>query len=138
MHFTVIYNKVTTDSNQFKIFIEELLNKMTEEKKKNHILIMDNLKAHLTIDLIQVYFNNNKLLFNVPYKSSFNISEKVFRYIKNITYKNIYDTKKLFLEDLNDIIKSNKLKSSLQKLYKEIMLIYKEFLNSILNINLNV
>ena len=137
LHFAV--NKVTTDSNQFKIFIEELLNKMTEEEKKNNILIMDNLRAHLTVDLIQVYFNNNiKVLFNVPYKSSFNMIEKVFRYIKNITYKHIYDTKKLFLEDLNNIIKSDKLKSSLPKLYRETILIYKEFLISNLNINLNV
>ena len=136
-HFEV--NKVTNDSNQFKIFIEELLNKMTEEEKKNNILIMDNLRAHLTVDLIQVYFNNNiKVLFNVPYKSSFNMIEKVFRYIKNITYKHIYATKKLFLEDLNNIIKSDKLKSSLPKLYRETMLIYKEFLISNLNINLNV
>jgi len=93
--FNYMLNNTSTSSKEFKTFLEDLIKKMSEEEKEKHILILDNLKSHLTLELYQVYFNNKmKVLFNVPYKSSFNMIEKVFRFIKNITYKTIYSKKK--------------------------------------------
>lgn len=59
---------------------------------------MGNLSSHLTLELFQFYFNNDlKVLFTIPYKSTFNMIEKVFRHIKNNTYKKIYGNKKELL-----------------------------------------
>ena len=132
-------NNTSTSSKEFKIFLEDLIKKMSEDEKEKHILILDNLKSHLTIELFQVYFNNKmKILFNVPYKSCFNMIEKVFRHIKNITYKAIYSTKKELLKDLNRIINSEQLKQILKKLYRETLYIYKDFIKDNLNKNLNI
>ena len=132
-------NRASTTSLEFKIFFEELLDKMTNEEKKNHIFIMDNLKAHLTLELFELYYNNNlKILFNIPYKSSFNMIEKVFRYIKNLTYKQIFSSQNKFVNKIIEIIESEKLKITLKKLFKETLNIYEDFIksNSIKNLNL--
>ena len=100
---------------------------------------MDNLKAHLTLELFELYYNNNlKILFNIPYKSSFNMIEKVFRYIKNLTYKQIFSSQNKFVNKIIEIIESEKLKITLKKLFKETLNIYEDFIksNSIKNLNL--
>ena len=86
-HFKI--NKENTTSSVFKVFMDELLQKMSKEERESHIIILDNFSGHLTYDLFQFYQENNmKILFNIPYFSTFNMVENVFRLIKNITYKN--------------------------------------------------
>ena len=97
----VIYYKISeinTSGEQFLIFMKDLIDKMDDNDKKHSIFIMDNLSSHLTLELFQFYFNNDlKVLFTIPYKSTFNMIEKVFRHIKNNTYKKIYGNKKELL-----------------------------------------
>ena len=128
-----------TDQSVFKHFMENLVKNMSAEEKENHVIILDNLSAHLTPELFQFYRDNGlKILFNVPYNSSWNMIELVFRWIKNITYKNIYQNISSLEKDLLQIIKSGKIEESLPSLYKETLLKYHDFIIKNNNINLNL
>ena len=80
--------KESTNNTIFKKFMVELVEKMTEEERKNSFIILDNLSCHLTSDLFSFYKDSKlKVLFNVPYQSLWNMIELVFRLVKNKTFK---------------------------------------------------
>ena len=61
--------------------MKELFNVLSDEEKMKYIYFMDNLASHLAPALFTLYNENKmKVLFNTPYKSSFNIVELCFRY----------------------------------------------------------
>ena len=94
---------------------------------------------HLTIDLFKFYNEKGlKVLFNVPYKSNWNMIELVFRLIKNLTYKNIYQNINSLEKDILEIIKSGKIENSLKNLYKETFSNYDCFINDNKDLNLNL
>ena len=140
------YNKIyyyqivrkNTDGETFQTFMKNMINNMSLEEKKNHFIILDNLSSHLTLDLFKLYNENDlKILFNVPYKSNWNMIELVFRLIKNITYKKIYANINLLEKDISDIIKSGKIEISLKGLYKETLVNYYNFINNNKFLDLN-
>ena len=93
---------------------------MSDEEKINCVFFMDNLPAHKTSEMYKFYNKNKlKILFNAPYISNFNMIEYVFRYIKNITYKKLYNSLLNLKKDVEEIIQSLQLKDSLERLYKE-------------------
>ena len=111
----VVYYKMTnesTDGNAFKSFMSELYNKLSELEKKNYVFFLDNLSSHSTPELFEFYNNNNmKIIFNAPYKSSFNMVELAFRHIKRETYTYLFKIKlKYFYQStLKEYIKFNDL-----------------------------
>ena len=132
-------NRKNTNNEIFENFMNNLIQILNKEVEKNHLIIMDNLSVHLTVNLFKLYNENKlKILFNIPYKSSWNMIELVFRLIKNITYKNIYQNINGVEKDIIDIIKSGKIEKSLNLLYKETLLNYFNFINLNKGLDLNL
>lgn len=137
-----IYHYMITNENTnnkiFKTFIKELIDKMGDEEKQNNIIILDNLSCHLTSDLFDLYNKEKlKILFNIPYQSQWNMIELVFRLLKNIIYKKLYNNTKELKNDIIEIIESGKIEDSLPLLYNETIYHYLNFLNKYNNYNLN-
>ena len=127
-----------TNNKVFKTFIEEIIDKMDDEEKKNSIIILNNLSCHLTSDLFELYNKGNlKILFNVPYQSQWNMIELVFRFLKNIIYKKLYNNNKELEKDIIEIIESGKIEVSLPLLYNETLYHYLFFINKYDIFNLN-
>lgn len=112
--------KGSVNSQIFINFLSIIIKNMNEDEKKNTIIIMDNASYHLSSEVIN-FFKNEKLkgLTNCPYRSNFNCIELVFRFIKNIIYKNVYSRIEDLKADVDKILKSENLKKSLMHLYKE-------------------
>lgn len=121
-----IFSKNIT-SDDFISYLEELFERIGENKINNSLFILDNAKIHVS-KLVKNYIKNKnvKIITNVPYCSFFNSIELLFRSMKNITYKknfkSIKDLKKTFIgliddENMNDIIKKNYIET-LNKYYQ--------------------
>ena len=127
-----------TNSINFLQFMKELVDQMSLEEKTKTVILMGNCSCHQTPSLFKFYDDNKlKILFNVPYKSTFNMVENVFRLIKNITYKKLYKNIIELKKDLKIIIEGDNVVKSLSKLYKETLVIYKNYIDSNNYINLN-
>jgi len=89
-------------------------------ERQNIMIIMDNATYHTTKDILD-FFKDNKIkgLTICPYKSSFNMIELVFRYIKNITYKNVYNKIDDLKQDVIKILVGKKIQNTLPNLYRE-------------------
>lgn len=112
-------------------FLKGIINPMTEEEIRKTIIIMDNATFHISNEVIQ-FFKKQKLkgLTICPYRSSFNMSELVFRYVKNIIYKNVYNKMEELKEDVINILNSENLQKSLVNLYKETLQQYLIFIQN--------
>lgn len=127
-HYMLTYENVNTEI--FKKFITDLAENICKEEQNANIIIMDNMTSHLTSQMFETYNKYKlKILFNVPYKSMWNMIELVFRTIKNITYKKLYANIKNLENDIKDIIKSGKIEESLFSLYQETLANYSNFIN---------
>ena len=136
-YYQLIRKNINTEI--FLNFMDNMVGNMSLEEKKNSLIILDNLSVHLTIDLFKFYNEKGlKVLFNVPYKSNWNMIELVFRLIKNLTYKNIYQNINSLEKDILEIIKSGKIENSLKNLYKETLSNYDCFINDNKDLNLNL
>ena len=137
----VFYYKIlkeNTTSSVFKNYMDELIKNMSETEKANHVFILDNCSSHLTYELFKLYNENNlKVLFNVPYSSSFNMVENVFRLIKNKTYKKLYKDIAYLIEDIKSILEDQNTIFSLKKLYAETIRVYLNYIEKNGHINLN-
>ena len=135
-HFKI--TSENTDSNIFHCFMEELLSKINSEEKKNYIFFLDNLSAHLTADMFKYYdYEKLKIIFNVPYLSTFNMIELCFRQIKRDTYTHLYESIDELKKNIEEIILSEKFKGQLKSLFRETLKIYFKFLIDYNNFNLN-
>jgi len=73
----------------------------------------------------------------VPYASEYNMAEYVFRSIKNIIYKKLYNSADIFREDIKNILKNNINSSLLNKLFFETIRVYLKFIEEYKSYNLN-
>ncbi len=137
----VFYYKIlkeNTTSSIFKNYMDELIKNMSEIEKTNHVFILDNCSSHLTYELFKLYNENKlKVLFNVPYSSSFNMVENVFRLIKNKTYKKLYKDITYLIEDIKLILEDQNTIFTLKKLYSETIKVYLNYIEKNGHINLN-
>ena len=135
-----VFHYELTDLNTsgivFKKFMIRLINKINDIQ--NYFLIMDNLSVHLTNE-IKTLVNkfNLKLIYTVPYESTFNPIELAFRFIKNKIYRHSYFTMNDMKNDIETIIKSIEFENSLEKNWAETMEKYLIFINNNNNVNLN-
>ena len=117
----------------------ETAKKINKDEINKYLFIMDNCSCHLTSELFKFYHENNlKILFGVSYLSKFNFIEYVFRFIKNITHKRSYETSYNPEKDIKNIIENGVNENFLKKLFKDILLEYKKFIDKNNNIHLNV
>ena len=130
-----ITNK-NTNTNIFKKFMIELINKI--QNISDYIFIMDNLRVHLSKEikeLVKLY--KIKIIYTVPYESSFNPIELSFRFIKNKIYRHIYSNIKELQDDVEKIINTKEFEVSLKKNFVETLEKYQIYINNNININLN-
>lgn len=123
--------KESVDTKKFIEFLKEMIEDMTEEQKRKIIIVMDNASYHVGYDVVQ-FFREEKIkgLTICPYRSTFNMSELVFRYTKNIIYKNIYNKMEDLKQAVINILNSNNLQKSLMNLYKETLQQYVIFIEN--------
>ena len=129
----------TTTSLEFKNFIEQMLSKLSEEEINKTIFILDNHSSHSTPELFELYHEKKiKILFGVPYLSKFNMIEFVFRGIKNILYKQLFESITEIEKKVKEILSDNNFCLSYKYYFKETLNNYYKFLITNNNINLNI
>lgn len=132
-------NEQNTTSKTFKEFMIRMISKMTNEEKQNHILILDNCTCHLTAENYELYKTSElKVLFGVPYLSKFNMAENIFRFIKNYIYKRLYKNITVLENDIKNIIEKDVNKNLLEKLFKEVLMEYQEYIKEKINNDLDI
>ena len=138
----VIYyqlNKENTNSLIFQKFMDELEKKLdNSNEKEDHFLVMDNFSGHLTPEMFKFYREKKfKILFSVPYASQYNMVENVFRFIKNTTYKRLYNSINVLSKEIEELLKGITISSTLGRLFKETIKEYLEFVDNYKSYNLN-
>ena len=78
-----------------------------------------------------------KILYNVPYLSYFNMVELVFRTLKSIIYKELFNSIKEVENKVVDLLKSETLETQLNLLFKETIQQYIRFIKDRINLNIN-
>lgn len=138
----IIHYKFTsqnTNSNLFIDFFKEIIQKISNNDLKKVIFIMDNLTSHCTDNFKKLIIKNSlKVIYTVPYESSYNPIELAFRSIKLFTYKNIYNNMTQLINDVKIIITSNKFKKTLFKNFLETLEKYIIFIRKNKNLDLNI
>ena len=128
----VINYQLTTENiniKNFEIFLIDTINKININELNNTIFILDNLSVHCSKTIIKLMKKKKlKVLFTVPYQSSFNPIELSFRHIKNKIYKKIYLNINNLKNDVLDILKENNLKETLFKNFIETIEKYISFI----------
>ena len=116
------------------------MNKLIDEiiDVKNYVFIMDNLSVHLTDEIKNLVNRYNlKIVYTVPYESSYNPIELSFRFIKNKIYRHIYSNMNDLKNDVENIIESFEFQRSLKFNWAETLEKYLIFINNNINENLN-
>lgn len=106
-------------------------------KEKNTVIFADNASFHFGQKVMDTYKKYKcKVLFNTPYLSEFNCIELLFRYIKNIYYKHLYNSIEQLEEHVRSII-DNINEKTISSLFIETLTQYIRYFNKNSNINLN-
>ena len=133
-----LITKENIDQKYFIKFISEIASNLGSKESKNSIIIMDNAAYHKTSDVITIFKKNKfKVLTIPPYKSSFNMVELVFRFIKNITYKNIFYSVEEMKNEVEKILDGEDINKSLLNMYRETLEKYMDFTEKYKNIDYN-
>lgn len=122
------YKNETISSNEFLIFIKDLIETIGVEKVNKTIFFLDNASYHLSNE-IKKYVKNNKLkfFFNVPYKSNFNTIELCFHLMKNQLYKEIHNKINDLAERIRILIDDKDINKNIRKIYLKTLETYREF-----------
>lgn len=135
-HFKI--NNENTTSTIFLLFLKELEEILSKDKKNKYILILDNFRCHKTEEVIEFLFKSKlNTLFNAPYCSSFNSVELAFRSIKKITYANIYDSIDNVVADIKNYLEKDEIRSTLSYNFKETIEKYIHYSEAKKSLNLN-
>ena len=136
----IVYSLFTEDNideNAFLLFLNGIVEKLDKDRSDS-IFIMDNASFHKTEKIISYVIKNKlKVLTIVPYQSKFNMAELIFRFIKNRTYKIIFDSYTEMKSEIEKIFQSDKLKISLNNLFKETIVKYVKYEEDNKDIDLN-
>lgn len=130
--------KKNTNSELFNKFFKDTIEKIPDSNLKQTVFVMDNLTSHINMEIKKVFERRSlKVLYTVPYESSFNPIELAFRAIKSITYKKIYKNISDLEKDITRIIKSVQFKKTLYKNFLETLEKYLSFIKSNYEFNMN-
>ena len=137
----IIHQKFLKNSIDTKVFIEflnELIEQINEDERNKIIIVMDNASFHVGHEVIDFFKEKQiKGLTISPYRSFFNMAEFIFRYLKNIIYKNVYNNMESLKKDVNKILKSENLKNTLKNLFRETLQQYVLFIQNHENFDLS-
>ena len=133
--------KITIENTNAKLFIdflEKVIEKLEKEKSKKFFIILDNLPAHKTAEVLE-FLKEKKIctVFNAPYKSNFNAVELSFRAIKKMTYSNLYNSIEEAENDIMTFLENESFNYTLLYNYKETIYQYSLYSEKTRNINLN-
>ena len=121
-------NNQNTNSYHFRLFFTKLFEAIGEDKKSNYIFIMDNLPAHVSIEMKKFYQEKKiNILTNVPYLSPFNLIELSFKKLKMAIYKKLYSNINEIIIDTKNILESENFKKNLSSQYCETLNEYISF-----------
>ena len=110
----------STNSDNFLKFMNDLVDSHTDEEKESSILIMDNCRSHLSPKLFEFYSNNIlKILFNIPYQSTFNMIEGCFDLLIIWHLSAFFNNISQLTNDIIKIIEGVEFKNCQRKLYHE-------------------
>ena len=133
----ILYGKLlnkTIDSDDFILYIEELLERISKEDIKNSLIIMDNAKFHVSKKVTQYFKDKNiKIITIVPYLSTFNSIELLFRAFKNKMYKETYKNMKELRKRVTDLINDENMSKIVQKNFVETLNVYKKYFDEYKN-----
>jgi transposase len=136
VHFQL--NREETNQDKFFNFLNGFFQKIKSNVSNKFIVVLDNLSAHKTSKIINFFKEKNiNVLFNTPYLSEFNAIELAFRYLKKILYSKIFDTIEEVEAKVINILKSDKLKETLLKNYRETLEVYMKYSSEYKYKNLN-
>ena len=112
------YCNETITTDEFIGFLEELLNRLSEEEKQNSVFVLDNAKYH-TSDKINKFVKEKKLkfLFSIPYKSQYNCIEYAFHLMKIEIYNTMIRTKNDLKNKIILVIEDEKMNTNMSKIY---------------------
>lgn len=131
-------NIANTDEKIFINFIDKLVKKIHEKSIDNFAIFLDNLSVHKSSKLIQFYVENGiNIIYNTPYASFFNSIELAFRGLKNILYKNIYESIDKVIKDVHKILNSENFQNTIKYNLKETIQQYLIFFENYKNMNFN-
>lgn len=121
----------TINSKDFINFMDELILKLEKEKNRECIYILDNAKFHVSKEC-EKYFESKriKIITIVPYMSSFNSIELLFRSLKNITYKKNYSSLLALKKEIISLLEEENIGNILKKNLIETFEGYKEYLKN--------
>ena len=111
------YYNETIATDEFMDFLEELLNRLSEEEKQNSVFVLDNAKYH-TSDKINKFVKEKKLkfLFSIPYKSQYNCIEYTFHLMKIEIYNTMIRTINELKNKIISLIEDEKMNSNMSKI----------------------
>lgn len=131
-------NIANTDEKIFINFIDKLVKKIHEKSIDNFAIFLGNLSVHKSSKLIQFYVENGiNVIYNTPYASFFNSIELAFRRLKNILYKNIYESMDKVIKDVHKILISENFQNTIKYNLKETIQQYLLFFENYKNMNFN-
>ena len=129
----ILYGKFLNkniDSDDFIQYMDEFFERINEEERKNMLVVMDNAKFHVSRKVKNYFENKNiKVITTVPYLSTFNSIELLFRSFKNITYKENFKNMKELKKKVFDLINDKKMDIIVKKNFAETLNKYKEYFN---------
>jgi transposase len=105
-------------TNEFIIFLNDLIEKIGKDDIRNYLVILDN-ATYNTSKKVKLLIKKKglKLLFNIPYKSEFNAIEIAFHLIKNNLYNEIISNQSKFIKRINYYINSELINKNISKAY---------------------
>lgn len=130
--------KGNTNSKIFINFIKELTKDLNHKNIIKPIIVLDNAKYHKS-KIVKKYLKKNKIniIYNVPYASSFNAIELLFRDLKNRLYKKIFSTIEEVEMYTNNLLQRTELNELIPKLMKETLEEYWRYYDKYKNENYN-
>ena len=138
---SVLYHEMNADNTNSDIFLKFMknINKIiSDNPQKKYVIVMDNFSGHRTEELFKYYESEKiNILFNVQYASHFNSIELCFRSIKRITYSKLYKNNDEIKLDVTNFLKSDGIKNTLLKNYRETLQQYLLFIQEHQQENIN-
>lgn len=133
-----VLSSANNESSDFKDFISETIDILTDLEKKELIFFMDNATIQSTLEVMKLFADNKlKVVYNTPYLSFFNMTELCFRSLKKVMYDNLFSSIEEVESKIIDILDSQKFQAQLPLLFKETLREYIKYLEDNFNYNLN-
>lgn len=129
LHYKI--EKTTINQKIFEDFLNELIDKMSDEQNLNFVFIFDKATIHKTKNMTKLYKNKGlKILTNIPYKSEFNAIEYFFGNFNNGYYKFCFSNKIEQKNKIEGLLNSQYLKNRIEGCYLQAYIKYAKYIDT--------